>query len=93
MTTLKKIVLVVGPTGHGKSSIVSEYAVGEKPVIGHSIESETTETKSYPCNVAGEEVIIYDTPGLGDTEKRDQVCVLFSSSLLVLIMFITEVSN
>jgi len=74
MVASKRILLCVGPTGSGKSRLIKKYvSEGKQPEVGHSLESKTAETKPFLCVIENEECIMYDTPGLGDTEKRDQV--------------------
>lgn len=69
-----KVLVAVGPTGSGKSYLVKKYNVENKqPEIGSALESKTAQTTAYVANVGGEEVLMYDTPGLGDSEQRDQI--------------------
>jgi len=66
------VALVVGPTGAGKSSLIKMYSLSSSPVVGHTLSSQTTSTTQHLCKIGGLSVAMYDTPGLGDTESRDQ---------------------
>ncbi|KZP32134.1 hypothetical protein FIBSPDRAFT_1037208 [Athelia psychrophila] len=68
-----RIVIVMGPTGAGKSTFI-EYATqqaGES--VGHSLESKTSEIRAVRCQHLRdhESVIFVDTPGFDDTHRSD----------------------
>ncbi|KAJ6562431.1 P-loop containing nucleoside triphosphate hydrolase protein [Mycena capillaripes] len=60
---------VMGSTGVGKSSFTKLVTGDESIVIGHSIESETTEvqTSTFRDPATGRKVILVDTPGFDDS--------------------------
>eukprot|EP01118_Nematostelium_gracile_P010457 TRINITY_DN3600_c0_g1_i1.p1 TRINITY_DN3600_c0_g1~~TRINITY_DN3600_c0_g1_i1.p1 ORF type:complete len:306 (+),score=78.04 TRINITY_DN3600_c0_g1_i1:67-918(+) len=70
---MQKAALFVGPTGAGKSQQISRYSKGAPPVVGNDLQSQTTETKAYEVDLNGQKALFYDTPGLGDSQQRDQV--------------------
>jgi len=72
MDNSTKRLLVVGPTGSGKSQLIDKYTTGAHPIIGQTMQSESTETVAYPTNIGGEVCTTYDTPGMGDSQQRDQ---------------------
>lgn len=64
-------VMVVGGTGVGKSSTINglfeNAGVESSAKVGESGRPETMEVKSYSLN----NVVIWDTPGLGDSTEQD----------------------
>lgn len=77
LATLKNTkvnVLLIGGTGVGKSSTInalfhtSDMQMEKKAAIGESANPETMDIYHYPLK----NVVIWDTPGLGDSEEKDQ---------------------
>lgn len=66
-------VLLIGGTGVGKSSTVNALfqtnGMDAKAEIGQSANPQTMDINSYSFN----NIVIWDTPGLGDSAEKDQV--------------------
>ena len=60
--------LIVGPTGVGKSSTINALFNTEVAKVGIGVDPETSELQKYELD----NLIIWDTPGLGDNVKRDK---------------------
>jgi len=66
-------ILIVGASGVGKSSTINALFDDEQinkidlPDIGISVEPTTQKITSYKIN----EMVLWDTPGLGDTKEQD----------------------
>ncbi|KZP32005.1 hypothetical protein FIBSPDRAFT_1037121 [Athelia psychrophila] len=68
-----RIVVLMGPTGSGKSTFI-EYATGQSDSpIGHSLEAQTDRSRAVRCMHPrdGGSVILVDTPGLDNPYKTD----------------------
>ncbi|KAI6168849.1 hypothetical protein EDD17DRAFT_448849 [Pisolithus thermaeus] len=67
------IILVVGPTGSGKSSFVSRASGFEDTIVGHDLVSKTSKilVVKYTDEESGQKIVLVDTPGLGNTLKDD----------------------
>jgi len=61
-----ELILVVGKTGAGKSTFISQ-ATGQDAGVGHNFQSETTQVGSYPLPDGS--AYLVDTPGFGDTRR------------------------
>ena len=65
----KKVnLLVVGPTGVGKSSTINALFNAEIAKVGAGVDPETISLQKYELD----NLTIWDTPGLGDNVERDQ---------------------
>jgi len=68
------IIAVMGPTGSGKSTFI-KTASGAEDIVGHSLQSCTTEITSYEVlwdmGDSQISIIFVDTPGFDDTTKSD----------------------
>ncbi|KAI6004228.1 hypothetical protein EDD15DRAFT_1290122 [Pisolithus albus] len=75
------IILVVGPTGSGKSSFVSRASGIGDDIVGHDLVSKTTEIMAvkYTDEESGQGIVLVDTPGLRNTSKDDsEVLYMFT---------------
>ncbi|KLU90969.1 hypothetical protein MAPG_09494 [Magnaporthiopsis poae ATCC 64411] len=62
--------LVMGMTGSGKSSFVSS-CTGRDVVVGHGLQSCTSDIMIFDFDLDGHKVYLVDTPGFNDTHKSD----------------------
>ncbi|KAF3097496.1 hypothetical protein TWF706_007353 [Orbilia oligospora] len=73
----KRYILVMGPTGAGKSTFIDNaMSPGDPtPKVGHGLESQTAEIQEYTIGeiINNFEVILVDTPGFNDTENGDSL--------------------
>ena len=68
MRNAKVNILVVGGTGVGKSSTINALFDMDIAKVGQGSTPETTEIRCF----ALDNLVIWDTPGLGDSTKNDQ---------------------
>lgn len=61
-------VLFVGATGVGKSSTINAIFNTEVAKVGYSVSPETASIEKYEIN----NIVLWDTPGLGDSPENDQ---------------------
>jgi len=68
-----RVVVVMGPTGAGKSTFIEHATRQDGRTIGHKLRSFTTaiRTVRYTHPVDGYPVLFVDTPGFDDTDKSD----------------------
>ncbi|KIM76259.1 hypothetical protein PILCRDRAFT_826443 [Piloderma croceum F 1598] len=81
----ERMVVVMGPTGAGKSKFI-EYATGSNGnSVGHSWRSHTSDIQTvravHPTN--GDSVVFVDTPGFDDTFKSDTEILTIVAEWLV----------
>ncbi|TQV97820.1 hypothetical protein IF1G_03563 [Cordyceps javanica] len=65
-----RFILVMGTTGSGKSTFISEYT-NKRVVIGHGLYSCTGSVKVFDSMQDGRCVYMIDTPGFNDTDRPD----------------------
>ena len=64
-------ILVIGKTGHGKSTLVNCLLQEDIAAMGQSTETGTDAITAYKAEAAGVPVAIYDTPGLDDEQDSE----------------------
>lgn len=62
-------VIFVGATGVGKSSTINAIFDTEIARVGYSVDPETSTIQKYEID----NVILWDTPGLGDSPEKDKI--------------------
>ncbi|KAL2693442.1 hypothetical protein Neosp_000002 [[Neocosmospora] mangrovei] len=78
---MKQAILILGPTGAGKSSVIAA-ASGQKGIVGHSVESCTQDIQAYdvalvcPNTEARQTVTLIDTRGFNDSSGLSDIHVL-----------------
>lgn len=60
-------ILITGATGSGKSSTINALFNADRAVVGQSPNPETVNISKYELN----NIVLYDTPGLGDGKEAD----------------------
>ncbi|KAG8775524.1 hypothetical protein FRC20_012088 [Serendipita sp. 405] len=71
ITRSDKIIIVMGPTGAGKSTFINYAVEGKGESIGHGLKSYTQGIIIRKKVIKGESIVFIDTPGFNDTEKSD----------------------
>ncbi|KIK98073.1 hypothetical protein PAXRUDRAFT_730497 [Paxillus rubicundulus Ve08.2h10] len=67
------VVVVVGRTGMGISSLVNLIIAKEKAQVNNNTDQCTTKARSYETTIDNKEVSIYDIPGLGGGVKHKNI--------------------
>jgi len=67
----RKIVVILGPTGAGKSSLIKKLSGDQSIVVGNSLNSETSAIKCYNLSYGGHEFALVDTPGFDDSHRSN----------------------
>jgi len=61
-------ILIVGPTGCGKSSTINALFDADKAKVGQGVDPETMDIARYDM----ENIVLFDSPGLGDGKEADR---------------------
>ena len=69
-------ILVIGPTGAGKSTLINAMFGKDVAKVGDGPTSVTPEVNSYETEYKSVKISIYDTPGFGDTGGKEDHSIL-----------------
>ncbi|KAK5110335.1 hypothetical protein LTR62_006043 [Meristemomyces frigidus] len=64
-------ILLMGPTGVGKSTFIRTASGDERVGIGHGLNSYTIDVEAFEFEHAGYRVTLLDTPGFNDTHRGE----------------------
>ena len=63
-------ILVIGPTGSGKSTLINALLGKAVAKVGHGAASVTSEVKEFTGEFMGVKIRVYDTRGFGDSKEK-----------------------
>ncbi|KAG8782102.1 hypothetical protein FRC20_007857 [Serendipita sp. 405] len=78
-----KIIVVMGPTGAGKSTFIDYATGGDGQDIGHSLKSCTRDIVIRKTTAEGQSFALVDTPGLNNTTRSNYEILGEIASFLV----------
>uniref|UniRef100_A0A1X7TCX5 G domain-containing protein n=1 Tax=Amphimedon queenslandica TaxID=400682 RepID=A0A1X7TCX5_AMPQE len=71
-------ILVIGPTGVGKSELVNALFGKDVAKVGHGLESVTSEVVAYEGEYKGVKMTVYDTVEFRDTKGKSDYSILLN---------------
>jgi GTPase SAR1 family protein len=66
------IILIIGQTGSGKSTLVNNLVGSEVAPVSDDVETVTLKIEKYSADLHGVKLIIYDTPELLDSQSEEE---------------------
>ena len=69
-------ILVIGPTGAGKSTLINNLMRKTMAKAGHGASSVTNQLKKYEGEYEGVKIRVYDTVGFSDTEGKSNQSII-----------------
>ena len=69
-------ILVIGPTGAGKSTIINKLIGMTMARVGQGVQSVTDKVEKYEGEFEGVKIRVYDTVGFGDTKGKSNQSII-----------------
>lgn len=89
-------ILIIGPTGVGKSALFNKIINQEIAAIGHTAKPKTLKLDDYPLT---DKITLWDSPGLGEDihkekkYKKELEKILFKHNFIDLILIVVDGSD